>query len=148
MYLDVLKELLATRASCEAGWNRMAALRIQLAQAVADPAQDTAEISAFVSTGSKMSRLDVPAIAELRASIAAAQQELYDGREAEIYAAQLVLQEADEALAELMTSPAVHDMQLRLAELERQHADSQPERTRFLIIKPSARSLLAIKQDN
>lgn len=142
-HLDKLRDLVQTREQCEAGWNKLTRLRQELAAAVADPAIDTSEVQSFVSTGNKLAKLDVPEIAELRAKVSELQQELYSSKASEIYDAQLALQLADEALAQLMTTPEIHALQLRIDELVRQHAESQPARTRFLIVKSAARSLLA-----
>lgn len=142
-YLDKLRDLVQTRAMCEQGWGKMEKLRAELAQAVADPSIDTSELQGLVSTGNKLTKLDIPEIAELKAKVHELQQSLYTSKAAEIYEAQLALQVADEALAQLLTTPEINALQLRVEELVRQHAVSQPERTRFLIVKNSARALLA-----
>lgn len=123
-------------------WEQMADLRRSLLQQITDPDIDTSELDGYVSVTNRKAKLEVPEIVALRQAIDDAQQKLYASRQEQIYAAQCAVQEAEEQLAQALTTPEIKRMQDELAILEHQHSNSQPELTKGLVVRKSANALL------
>lgn len=143
---EQLTEIVQLGRQAMAAWERQGDLRKSLLQQILDPDTDTESLNGFVSVTNRKAKLDVPEIVELRQAIDKAQQQLYSTRQEQIYAAQQALQEADEALAEALATPEIRVMQDRLAILEHEHANDQPELTKGLVVRKTAQALIAAER--
>lgn len=148
--LDILQRTVYLSNLCETYWAEIDSLRKQIVQAVVDPNTDTASIAPYVTTANRLSRLASPDLLELKSQIAAKQQQLFADRQEQIYQAQLVLQEADEKLAALMSDDELVQLQMQLEQKVAEQAESAPQLTRSLVMRRGARQAITsmLEADN
>lgn len=144
--LQTLQAIVSVDEKLGENWAARVRLRAELLSQLSDPTVDTSELRGLVTMANRKAKLDLPEIVELRQQIAELQSELYLERQQAIYDKQIEIQLAEEQMAALLHTELIGRLQTELALLEHEHALAQPELTSHVIIKKSARALVARSQ--